>query len=91
MNFSHFYVIGISDLHEFVNVALHTEAGEDDLANDNLSRLAVVGDGYSSLIYGLPSDSSLDHFMVCCKKVFDALKRIPDLTKSLVSSIAMMI
>ena len=79
------YFLGINDLQKFVDVALHTSAGEGDLANDNLSRLTTVGNGYCPLIYDLKSDSSFEDFMECCMKVWDALQLTRDLQEKLVS------
>ena len=46
--------VDVSDLQNFVNVALATAAGgEGDLANDKLSNLRTVASGFSALIYEL--------------------------------------
>ena len=76
--------VGINDLHKFVSVALHTSAGEGDYANDNLSRLKIVGSGYSPLIYDLEKKPSFENFKKCCVKVWDALKQNSTLPERLV-------
>lgn len=77
----------MNDLHKFVNVALHTAAGEGDFANDNLSRLKTIGSGYSPLIYDLQREPSFAKFQECCVKVWKALEQTPDLAKKLVGFI----
>ncbi len=82
------FPVGINDLHKFVSVALHTSVGEGDFANDNLSRLKIVGSGYSPLIYDLQlSKPSFENFKTCCRKVWDALQQTPNLPSKLVSSV----
>lgn len=72
-------------MHKFVNVALHTSVGEGDLANDKLSRLKIVGSGYSPLIYDLQRRPSFENFKTCCMKVWEALEQTPTLPAKLVS------
>jgi hypothetical protein len=74
----------ISDLHKFVQVALHTAAGEGDFASDRLSRLKTVGSGFGPLIYGLYKEKSFSNFKICFEKVWEAIERIEDLPKHLV-------
>ena len=66
-------------------MALHTSAGEGDFASDNLSRLKIVGSGYSPLIYDLQKKPSFDNFKECCIRVWEALKQTPTLPGKLVS------
>lgn len=80
-----FVFIGINDLHKFVSVALHTSAGEGDFANDNLSRLKIVGSGYAPLIYDLKQKPNFDEFKACCVKVWESLNQTPSLPEKLVS------
>ena len=76
--------VGIGDLHKFVSVALHTSAGEGDFANDNLSRLKIVGSGYAPLIYDLQIKPNFDMFKTCCVKVWNSLQQTPSLPAKLV-------
>lgn len=79
-----YVLLGINDLHKFVSVALHTSVGEGDLPNDNLSRLKIVGSGYSPLIYDLQRKPSFTNFKICCMKVWEALQSTPGLPGKLV-------
>ncbi len=63
----------MNDLHKFVSVALHTSAGEGDLANDQLSYLKVIGSGYAPLIYDLQRRPNFETFKTSCVKVWEAL------------------
>lgn len=75
----------VSDLHNFVNVALATSAGgEDDFANDRLSSLRTVGSGFSSLIYKLKEDIGFNELCQRSKSVSTAYKNNPNLLKMLV-------
>ncbi len=74
----------MNDLHKFVSVALHTSAGEGDLANDRLSDLKVIGSGYAPLIYDLQSEPNFETFKTSCEKVWKALSQTPDLPIKLV-------
>ena len=76
---------GINELLTFVNVALHTISCEGAIATDNLSRMTIVGSGYSPFIYDLHKNSDFDHFVKCCTKVWDALQKTPSLSKEMVS------
>ncbi len=78
-------IIGVNDLHKFVSVALHTSVGEGDFANDNLSRLKIIGSGYGPLIYDLQQRPTFNNFKECCMKVWYALKHTPKLPGMLVS------
>lgn len=60
----------INDLHKFVTVALHTAAGEGDLANSRLSQLKIVGSAYAPLIYDLKNSPTFESFQQCCIKVW---------------------
>lgn len=79
-----FLHLDVNDLHKFVSVALHTAAGEGDLANDMLSNLKIIGSGYGPLIFDLnPSKCpSFEDFKSSCIKVWDAMDQahnLPDL------------
>ncbi len=75
----------MSDLQNFVNVALATAAGgEDDLAHDKLSNLRAVGSGFGSLIYKLPKDAGYRQVSEGCRTLWDALKNNPKLETMLV-------
>ena len=64
----------MSDLQNFVNVALATAAGgEDDYANDRLSNLRTVGSGFGSLIYNVDEDIGFDELSQRCTSVWTAL------------------
>jgi len=76
----------VNDLHNFVSVALHTSAGEDDFSHDRLSRLKDVGSGFGPLIYHLKEDSDFDSFKRYCKEVWSSLLQTPDLPSLLVRS-----
>lgn len=80
------YISEVTDLHKFVSVALHTAAGEGDLANDKLSHLKMIGSGYGPLIYDLnPSrHPSFEDFKNSCEKVWKALEQTPRLPELLV-------
>lgn len=78
-------LIDVNDLHKFVSVALHTEAGEGDYASDKLSRLKIVASGYSPLIYDLQKDPSFDNFKGCCVKVWEAVDQNRKIPMDLVS------
>ena len=79
---------GVNDLQKFVSVALHTAAGEGDIANDNLSRLKIIGSGYGPLIYDMGTEPSFDTFKSCCRKVWETLHQTPNLPKKLVSQVS---
>ena len=75
----------MSDLQNFVNVALATAAGgEDDLGNDKLSNLRTVGSGFGSLIYGLSEDTGFQELCIHCRSVWVAFENDKNLLKKLV-------
>lgn len=74
----------MSDLHNFVNVALHTAAGEGDLSSDRLSHLQTVGSGFGPLIYDLKSSSGFGTFRRKCEAVWKAMEKTPNLPQLLV-------
>ena len=81
-----FLPVDVSDLQNFVNVALATAAGgEDDFANDKLSSLRTVGSGFSSLIYKLGSDAGFRELCDMCSSVWEAYRNDKNLPKMLVS------
>ncbi len=75
----------MDDLQKFVNVALHTSAGEGDFSSDRLSNLKIVGSGYGPLIYKLQEGSSFDTFRSLCEEVWKSLIQAPKLPTLLVS------
>jgi hypothetical protein len=78
----------VSDLQNFVNVALATAAGgEDDYANDRLSNLRTVGSGFASLIYKLPEDTGFEELARRCSSVWAAYRNDRNLPKMLVGHI----
>ena len=75
----------MSDLQNFVNVALATAAGgEDDFAHDRLSDLRTVGSGFGSLIYNLPKTSGYRELSQRCTFLWESLENNPLLSKKLV-------
>ena len=79
-------LIDISDLQNFVNVALATATScEDDYANDRLSSLRSVGAVFSSLIYNLKPDTSFQALSERCKSVWEAYHNDRKLLSMLVS------
>ena len=77
--------IDVSDLQNFVNVALATAAGgEDDFAHDKLSDLRTVGSGFGALIYKLPDDAGYAVLAQRCRSLWEALRNNPDLPNKLV-------
>ena len=83
--FVYYFLIDVSDLQNFVNVALATAAGgEDDFAHDRLSDLRTVGSGFGSLIYNLPKEAGYRELSQRCTSLWDSLKNNPLLSKKLV-------
>ena len=81
----HVFLLDVSDLQKFVNVALTTAAGgEGDLTNDRLSSLRRVGSGFSSLIYDLGPHSGSRELRSKCSIVWDAYKNDKKLPQMLV-------
>ena len=76
------YFSDISDLQNFVNVALAT--GEDDLTHDKLSDLRTVGSGFGALIYKLPKNAGYEDLTKRCKSLWQALQNNPNLPRKLV-------
>ena len=75
----------VSDLQNFVNVALATAAGgEDDLTHDKLSDLRTVGSGFGALIYKLPKNAGYEDLTKRCKSLWQALQNNPSLPRKLV-------
>ena len=80
-----FVVTDVTDLQNFVNVALATAAGgEDDFANDRLSSLRTVGSGFSSLIYNLNPEMGFHELSDRCTFVWTAYENDRNLPKMLV-------
>ena len=65
--------LGVDDLHNFVSVALHTTAGEDDYDSDRLSNLKKIGNTFGSLIYDLKDDKSFETFRIGCFNAWYAM------------------
>ena len=77
--------LDVSDLQNFVNVALATAAGgEDDFAHDKLSDLRTVGSGFGALIYKLPKDAGYRDLAKRCESLWEALQNYHDLSNKLV-------
>ena len=77
--------VDVSDLQNFVNVALATAAGgEDDLAHDKLSDLRTVGSGFGALIYKLPQDAGYADLAKRCESLWEALQNYQNLPNKLV-------
>ena len=75
----------VSDLQNFVNVALATAAGgEDDLTHDKLSNLRTVGSGFEALIYKLPKYAGYADLTERCESLWKALQNNPKLPEKLV-------
>ena len=81
----------MSDLQNFVNVALATAVGgEGDFANDKLSNLRTVGTGFGSLIYNLKETTGFWELSQRCNSVWTALrdnKRLPKMLVSLLTKV----
>ena len=76
----------MSDLQNFVNVALATAAGgEDDFAHDRLSSLRAVGSGFGSLIYKLPKNAGYHELSIRFYSLWEALRNNPKLPQMLVT------
>ena len=83
------YVSDVSDLQNFVNVALATAAGgEDDFANDRLASLRTVGSGFSSLIYKLKKDTDFKELRARCTSVWTAYRNDRNLPEMLVGCVS---
>ncbi len=82
---SHPFLPDVSDLQNFVNVALATAAGgEDDFGQDKLSNLRAVGSGFGPLIYKLPENAGYWEVSAGCSTLWEALKNNPKLKTMLV-------
>ena len=77
-------LLGVSELHKFVNVALHTSSGEEDYEKDKLATLRIVGTAFKALIYGLKGDITYEVFCECCRAVWKELEKKPDLPQMMV-------
>ena len=78
----------MSDLQNFVNVALATAAGgEDDLTHDKLSNLRTVGSQFGPLIYNLKDDTDFETLAAGVKLVWEAMERTSSLPKLLVRNL----
>ena len=78
----------VSDLQNFVNVALATAAGgEDDLAHDRLSNLRTVGSMFGSLIYKLPTNVGYADLAKRWDSLWQTLQNSEDLPEKLVRSL----
>ena len=81
-------LLGVSELHKFVNVALHTPSGEEDYDKDKLATLRIVGASFNALIYGLKGDITYEVFCERCRAVWQELEKRPDLPQKIVSACA---
>ena len=84
LNQSLSFIADIGDLTNFVNVSLSTSVGEGDLGSDRLSALAIVGEGYGSLIYDLKSGAGFAALLEHCTSLGQALRSNPSLPLLLV-------
>ena len=76
----------MKEIHNFVTVALVTEAGgEGDLSHDKLSSLSKVGSGFASLIYDFPKTAGFTELKEACENVWEALDKNKNLPALLVS------
>ena len=87
INFSclNFCPADVNALHTFVNVALHTSAGEGAYRSDKLSYLQMVGSGYAPLIYELKENSDFSTFQKKCEALWEAISSNPKLLTCLVT------
>lgn len=75
----------VSDLQNFVNVALATAAGGEDVFTRNrLSDLRTVGAGFASLIFDLELDADFNTLLRKCEPIWEALTHNPNLPELLV-------
>ena len=86
---SHFicfaFCLDVSDLQNFVNVALATAVGgEGDLAHDKLSNLRTIGSHFRPLIYDLKRTADFKTLAAGCKLVWEAMERTSSLPRLLV-------
>ena len=80
------FFVDVSDLQNFVTIALATAAGgEDDFTRDRLSNLRTVGSGFATLIYRLPKNTGYKELERRCKSLWEALKQNSRLPKLMVS------
>ena len=75
----------MDDLQNFVNIALATAAGgEDVLTRERLSDLRTVGKGFGALIYKLPDDAGYAELAQRCTSLWETLQDNQDLPNKLV-------
>ena len=80
-----FLSLDVSDLQNFVNIALATAAGgEDDLTHDKLSNLRTVGSGFGALIYKLPKEAGYAELATRCGSLWEELQNDYSLPEKLV-------
>ena len=83
--FIHWLILDVTDLVNFVTIALATAAGgEGDMTTDLLSYLRTVGSGFGPLIYRLPRDASYQTLQELCKTLWVTLATAPDLPEMMV-------
>ena len=76
----------VTDLQNFVTIALATAAGgEDDFTHDRLSNLRTVGSGFATLIYRLPEKTGYKELEKRCVSLWEALQRKQNLPSMMVS------
>lgn len=76
----------ISQLKVFVDLAT-ISAGENAMDVDRVACFHDVVQGYSSMLYGLSTDSDFDAFKRALQKLWKALESDRDITKKLVCTI----
>ena len=78
--------LDVSDLQNFVTIAVATAAGgEDVFTRDRLSNLRTVGIGFATLIYKLPPDCGYKELVKRCNSLWVALSRDKKLPQLMVS------
>ena len=70
------FVSDVSDLSNFVTVALATAAGgEDALTQDKLSGLRTIGTSFESLIYTLPPTAGYKELLSSCQTLVKTIRK----------------
>ena len=79
-----FLFADVSQLQNFVNIAMATTTIADDVVCDKLSTLRTVGSAFGSLIYNLPVKEGYQTLCERCKLLWKALDNNKSLPKLLV-------
>ena len=75
----------MSDLSNFVTVALATAAGgEDALTQDKLSGLRTIGTSFESIIYTLPTTAGYKQLLSSCQTLVRTIRKNRNLPTLLV-------